>query len=178
LKACLLRRHTLSRYERMEALWAVQPLGGQRPSSLLADLTQLCPAADRQSELFRFCFIHRLPREIRILLAQDQTSTLRELADQADVLMSHGGQPVAAVAAVEPAVQPVAAVAAQGRGRGRDRRRGGGRSQPANQPASQHTSQPASLLEYQDGNSLCFFHWTFGVQAKRCRAPCTWTAGN
>jgi hypothetical protein len=184
LKARMLRRHTLSRYERMEALWQVKPLNGQSPSALLDDLLQLCPPADRESELFRFCFLHRLPREVRILLANDADTPLALLAEQADRMVSHGGQSFA-VAAVEQDPSPVAAVASRGRGggRGRGKGRGGGRGgyQAAQQPAQQPTqqaAQPAERLEYQDGNELCFHHWTFGVRARKCTAPCTWRAGN
>jgi hypothetical protein len=186
LKARLLRRHTMSVYERMEQLYKMEPLNGQQPSALLADLLQLCPPEEAGTALFRFNFTHRLPREVRLILARDTESTLEELAEAADTLVSHGGRQPFAVAAVEEA-QPIAAVSARGRGGGRDGGRGGrrgrGRHNQQQQPlptSSQPSSQPVSLssqqfLEYPEGNALCYYHWCYGVKATKCSSPCAWS---
>jgi hypothetical protein len=182
LRARLLRRHTMSRYERMEALYQIKPLNGQQPSALLADLLQLCPPAERATELFRFNFLHRLPRELRIILSQDEDSTLDELAERADRMMSHmGSQAFCTVAAVDEEPAAVAAVASRGRssrggrgGRGGRQRSRGGASQQATQQAGQQASQ-VTMLEYPDGNALCFYHWSYGAKAAKCNSPCAWS---
>jgi hypothetical protein len=182
LRARLLRRYTMSRYERMEALYQIKPLNGQQPSALLADLMQLCPAAERGTELFRFAFIHRLPRELRIILAQDEDSTLDELAEKADRMMSHHSSPFSTVAAIDEEPAAVAAVSSTrgrssrggriGRG-GRQQSRGGSRQQ-AGQQAGQPANQ-ATMLEYPEGNPLCFYHWSYGATARKCNSPCIWS---
>ena len=43
LKEALLASHVLTDFQRVELLLAVEPLGGRKPSELLADMWELCP---------------------------------------------------------------------------------------------------------------------------------------
>jgi hypothetical protein len=108
VKRRLLATHALTEFQRLEKLLQLQQLGAQRPSELLADMLQLCPAGESATKLFRMLFLQRMPRELRIILAEDAVSELQQLAARADVLWTHhggaGGGPM--VAAVSPVEEP------------------------------------------------------------------------
>ena len=69
LRRRLLQAHTLSPYQQVEVLNDHPALGSQRPSELLASMLKVCPRGHEDSPFFRYLFLHRLPRELRVLLA-------------------------------------------------------------------------------------------------------------
>ena len=71
LKQLLLSTHQLTPYQRMEQLFNVEPLGARKPSELLANMLDICPRGEETLSFFSFLFLQRLPREIRVLLADD-----------------------------------------------------------------------------------------------------------
>jgi len=179
LKQRLLSAHQLTDYQKIAKLLKMEPLGGRRPSELLAAMMELCPRGQERNIFFTHLFLERLPAELRILLGEDDHQDPRPLADKADQLWAlHGGK-FAAVAAVEP-VEPaqVAAVSSRGAGRGKRGRGGPGRQRAvavadgALQAAAKPATAPRDLAQLESG--LCFYHWTYGDKALQCRAPCNW----
>jgi hypothetical protein len=160
----------------MEKLLTSSPLAGQRPTELLADLTQYCPEGETAMKIFRLLFLHRLPRELRIILSEDTTSTLAALAARADQLWSHCPSTSMHAVADDPAdTLAVAAISSNSRGgsrgsgqwqRGRGEARGGNRG---GRTANSDTGDGAKAA-----SGLCHYHWKFGDQAYTCKAPCTW----
>jgi hypothetical protein len=67
LKERLLLAHAMSANQRAEKLFSMPPLGGRRPSDLLAVMYEYCPAGEEKSQLFKALFLTRLPPEIRVL---------------------------------------------------------------------------------------------------------------
>ena len=189
LRRRLLAAHGLTRYQRLERLSSIQGLGGQKPSELLATLTQLCPPGENNTVLFRFEFLKRLPRELRIIIAEDDAD-LTALAARADVLWSHNSKAashtLAAVAAQEDEDEPAAAAVnalqpARGRGgqqRGRggpQRGRGGGRGRGGTSGAAPAADAPPAEFA-RAGTGMCFPHFVYGPAARKCGLPgtCTW----
>ena len=80
LKEDLLQQHTLTKYQRIERLLAVGPLGSRRPSQLLAEMMELCPDDEAASCFFVFFFLQRLPAWLRIQLEGDDQDDIRRLA--------------------------------------------------------------------------------------------------
>jgi hypothetical protein len=93
------------------------------------------------------------------------------------------------VAAVDPDDSAVNAVKGSSRGgkggfsRGRGRggsksQRGGGHSgagQNADGAAgTAAAARPSPAALAQDSAGLCYYHWTYGDKATKCRAPCSW----
>ncbi len=143
-------------------------------------MTELCPQGEQQSKFFAFLFLHRLPNWLRIMLGEDDHQDVRALYGH----LQHG-----TVAAVDPADSAVNAVKgssrggkggfSHGRGRGGSKpQRGGGHSgegQSADGAAGTAAAagpSPAALA--QDSAGLCYYHWTYGDKATKCRAPCSW----
>jgi hypothetical protein len=183
VKRRLLATHALTEFQRLEKLLQLQQLGAQRPSELMADMMQLCPAGESATKLFRMLFLQRMPRELRIILAEDAVSELQQLAARADVLWTHhggagGGPTVAAVSPNEGPDEDVSTVAAVGgnppRGktwkwRGKPGRARGGR---------QASGQDGSGSTQPDGGKqrvwLCSQHYQHGKGAQSCTPPCAW----
>ncbi len=178
LKQLLLSTHQLTPYQRMEQLFNVEPLGARKPSELLAIMLDICPRGEEKSAFFSFLFLQRLPREIRVLLADDDHADLRTLADKADRLHAlHAKQSHDCVAAVDES-EVVAAVDKRGGAGGKKRGGGGGGGSAKGAGGSgakqQQSSGSAPKALARKASGLCFFHWTFGEKATRCEAPCTW----
>ena len=156
LRRRLLASHGLTRYQRLERLSTI----GQKPSELLAVLMQLGPEGEGNTTLFRFEFLKRLPRDIRIILAEADAD-LTALAARADVLWSHNshhGSTIATIAKEEPEEVTAGVNALQPA-------RGGNQRGAA--PAAD-----ASPAEF----GMCFAHFVYGANAKMCGLPgtCTW----
>ena len=56
LKDALLASHQLTDFERVEMLLAMEPLGGRKPSELLVDMWELCPADQHKNIFFAALF--------------------------------------------------------------------------------------------------------------------------
>ena len=153
-------------------------LGDRHPSQLLAAMMEFCPEGEVNSAFFRASFLRRLPREIRVLLADEVRGDLRDMAVRADELFQHHRPNV--VAAVDMAVdedlaEAVAALAvcankAGFRGKKKEVSRGGGSGSSSGGGSSG------------GGKSyfICDRHWKYGAKAFRCDAPnkCQWAVEN
>jgi hypothetical protein len=106
IKRALVATHALTPYQQVDRLMAMEPLGGRKPSELLAAMQKLRPAAD--DVFFAWAFLQRLPCEIRVLLARDDHADMCAVAEKAEDLVAIH-QPkhhdVTAVAAATTAAQ-------------------------------------------------------------------------
>ena len=178
LKEALVASHQLTDFQRVEQLVAMEPLGGRKPSELLADMWELCPADQHNNIFFVALFLQRLPKEIRVLLTHEDHSDLRRLAAHADRLVAYGGRQAGSVCAAAAAVeQPEGLVAAIGGKKQQQHKRN--KQPPPLPPRPQGSQQkqnkeatPSSLARQTSG--LCFYHWAYGEKAHSCKEPCTW----
>jgi hypothetical protein len=69
LRTRLLETHSLSDYEKWDMLPKTELMGGRKPSKLLADMMEFCPAGLEQSLPFHYLFTQRLPQALRTQLA-------------------------------------------------------------------------------------------------------------
>ena len=169
LKTALIRQHSLSAHQQIDKLISIDSLGGKTPSGLLADMLELCPPGEENTDLFLHLFLLKLPREVRILLADQEKGNMREVAEKADKLMAHhrpqSHDAVNAVAAdTEDSVNAAAAAKKQAAGRGNSKQK------PRFQKSGQRRRSPSPALQ----NGLCFYHNRYGDKAHQCRAPCCW----
>jgi len=177
LKQQLLASHQLTPYQQIEQLFSVEPLGARKPSELLAVMLAMCPKGEETSAFFSYLYLQRLPRELRVLLADDNHKDLRALADKADRLHALHTKQAHDCAAVESDPDLVAAIG--GKRDGKKKQKTGGKSSAAGQQQQQQSggkkqasNTPKGLARKASG--LCFYHWTFGEVATRCESPCTW----
>jgi hypothetical protein len=191
LKQSLLDSHQLSDYQRIAALHKMEPLGGRKPSELLASMLELCPRGHETSIFFTHLFLERLPAELRITLGEDDHQNVRALAKKADALWSLHGMKTSfssSVAALVDLDEPAAVAAVSSRGSGRGGRGRGGRGgasgagrgasqQPAGQQAPGLARAAAPLLPKELAriqSGLCLKHFNYGDKAHSCTPPCNW----
>ena len=152
-------------------------------------MLELCPAGEERSKFFAFHYLHRLPQELRIMLGDDDHQDVQTLAAKADRLWAlhghhlHGGVAAVQQAPSDPAVNAVRGGGTSSRCGGQAKGNRGGRAQlprhnagrAAQQPpkgVGESSSAPAALARESAG--LCYYHWNFGEQAIKCKAPCSW----
>jgi hypothetical protein len=170
LKAALVASHVLSDFQRVEQLSKVEPLGGRRPSELLATRLEICPREHENCSFFRFAFLQRLLREIRILLAQEDAAELWVTAKKADRFLAiHSPQAhnkvLAALPASSEAEEEAVTANAAAAGRGQKKKKLKGKK-----PSRGRSVSPVAKKLF-----LCFYHFRFGEKAKRCEEPCAWS---
>jgi len=159
LRDRLVSTHSLDAYQRLDQLLALPALGGQRPTSLLATMLQLCPPGEEATMFFRGAFLQRLPSIIRMQLAEDRFSPVQMLATRADALMVHHQTSLAAAVGQQDPADLVAAVP-------------GGRPPPKKQSAHGRPKRPWEKM------AICRLHYRYGAAATRCEAPCSFVAEN
>jgi hypothetical protein len=113
LKEALLANNTLTPYQLVDRLVNMEPLGGRKASELLVAMQKCRPPKDEH--FFAYHFLQQLPREIRVLLAHEDQSDMRKLAEKADALLAlHHPQGHDVAAAAVAAVSPPATAEGEG----------------------------------------------------------------
>jgi hypothetical protein len=177
IKDTLLTRFTASPLQRCFRILDMAPLGDRRPSALFAEMHSLLP--QDANVLFNAIYLRCLPESMRAALADRGELLPGDLAAAAD-LLHHTSRPSAATIAAAtplppspPPPLPVSAVHNPGRrfqSRSPNRRRP---FSPQRRPPTPHRSRNP-LPRPPPGHALCFYHYNFGRQARRCQPPCSW----
>jgi hypothetical protein len=81
LRTSLLSSHSLSNYQKMECMMRLPLPGDRKTSVMLAEMLEYCPAGESATAVFAYLFLQRLPREIRVLLSEDDPADMRAIAD-------------------------------------------------------------------------------------------------
>jgi hypothetical protein len=71
LRASPLASHSLSIYQNMERMMWLPPLSDHKHSVML----EFCPVGESSTAIFVYLFLQRLPREIHVLLSEDDQWT-------------------------------------------------------------------------------------------------------
>ena len=160
LKNRLLKLFALDDYQRYEAISNLPLSGDMKPSRLMSNMLALLPAGHEPCFFLKGAFLKRLPADIRAHLIRDDFSDPIAFALKADEIYQSrvASNPVYAVSSSpEDSVNAV---------------RSSGSSRPR-RSATPHTGNR------QDNRSqsptMCYYHRTWASQAKKCRAPCSWS---
>ena len=194
LKERLLLSHQLTAVQMAEKILEMPELGDRRPSQLLAAMMEFCPEGETNTAFFRASFLRRLPKEIRVLLADEVRGNLKDLAVRADELFQH--HRTSPVAAVTPEVdlELAEAVAAlgiktgkagfkgkkkEGFSKGSGGAGGGGASGGGAGGGGTGGSGSGSGSGSGGGQSyfICDQHWKYAAKVFHCDAPgkCQWS---
>ena len=164
LKERLLQLYETGEKDRCRKYLAMPPLGGRRPTELAADLMALCPRSDVEGDTIKYMFLFRLPPTMQALLGEDNTSTLTELASIADALLDAEAARGHNIGAVKESTVAAAGVAATPSSRKRKRDFGKKRT------ADGGGADPGPWADM----GLCWSHYNYGKQARKCKPPCSW----
>jgi hypothetical protein len=148
---------------------------------MLAEMLEYCPAGESTTAVFAFLYLQRLPREIRVLLSEDDPANMRAIAEKVDRLIAmHMPQSLDTCAAVtaEDSFEDADVVAAlQGARSCKDK----GSERPQQAPTQQKElgrridlakkgPEPGRSFR----TSMCYYHAKFGERAKHCQEGCVW----
>ena len=117
MKERLLQIHELDSNQQINKLLEMPSLQGQKPSDMLPKMRQLCPAGEDKTALFRWMFLRSLPDKVKLMLPEDHSSSVTQLAARADKVTTSAPKPPAEAEAVSVPSQPD-----RGRDRGRFQR--------------------------------------------------------
>lgn len=175
LKAALIKRVGVSDDVRLTQLLEDEPLGDRRPSQLLRRMRQLLGASTMDDTILRRIFIKRLPPACRAILAgRSDVTNLNELAEIADDV-NDATTAVAHIPLAPAAAMPINAMEDMQNEILALRR---DLQTQARGPASPARQRRAGVDEL-DTNGLCWYHSTFGAQARKCRDGCSFArSGN
>ena len=191
LKAQLTKRTSASEQKKLQLLLTPEELGNRKPTQLLRRMQHLMgnrPGLADES-LLRELFLHRLPPNIRMVLAATPEGTkLEQLAELADKVMEVAGPTppgiIAGVASpltkeVESLRDDVARLEKllQKQAHSRSYSRSPSRYPRSPSRLSRRPPTPppnSSSNSSRESESLCWYHSKFGQSAQKCRAPCTW----
>ncbi|KAL3983488.1 17beta-estradiol 17-dehydrogenase / 3beta-hydroxysteroid 3-dehydrogenase [Sarotherodon galilaeus] len=149
LKELLLRRYALSDAERAEKLLNLSGLGGGTALELMENMLSLL-GPDDGGFLFAHLFLRQLPAAMRAVLTNSPllpAKDYRSLAEEADRILLATDSPAA------PSTPP-----------------------PASPGASAPLLTAGIATRRHRGKNICFYHQCFGDRARRCLAPCAFTA--
>jgi hypothetical protein len=147
---------------------------------MLAEMLEYCLTGESATAVFAYLFLQRLPREIRVLLSEDDPADMWAIADKADRLIAmhvpQGHDACATVSAVDEQ-QDLDLVAATGGARHkkklsppqRPQQQQGGSGQRGGPSHRQGAAQAAV-----PHTSICLYHARFGERAKYCEEGCLW----
>lgn len=182
IKNRLMETHVLSDSEKMELLFKLPSLGARKPSQLLTNMLDVCPAGEEKTKLFMFMFLQRLPKDLRLMMGEVEHGDPRTVAARADRLWAgHARQHAEAVIATASEVtedtenSTVAAIQRQAQ----QQRRGQWRKNKQKRPERQQRvprekTAPMDLAITASG--LCRAHWFHGENARACTQgmTCSW----
>ena len=160
LKQRLLKLFALAAFQRYEAISSLPLSGDMKPSKLMSSMLALLPVGHKPCFFLRGAFLKRLPADVRAHLLRDDFSDPISLALKADEIYQSrvASNPVYAVSSSSE--DSVNAVRSSG-------------SSKTRRSATPHAGNR------QDNRSqspnMCYYHRSWGSQAKKCRAPCSWS---
>ncbi len=88
LRTLLMASDSLSYYQKMEIMMKLPPLGDRKPLVMLAEMLEYCPVGKLTTAVFAYLLLQQLPREIRMLLSEDDPADVRVITDKADRLIA------------------------------------------------------------------------------------------
>jgi hypothetical protein len=185
IKNRLVASHQLTDFQKAEKLFQMPALGSRKPLDLMAAMLETCLRGEEKSNLFACIFLQRLPREIRVLLANVDHKDPKALATRADELWALHDNPGTSTSSTVDVVQPegqevdfVAAVrtGSQRGGNSRGGARGGNRGRGGQGAArgGGAAHEPEASKEARLAAGMCFKLWRYGDAATSCTQPCSW----
>ncbi|KAK5642171.1 hypothetical protein RI129_001036 [Pyrocoelia pectoralis] len=169
LKNQLISRFTESQERRVNKLLHDLELGDKRPSQLLREMSDL--AQDKITDsLLKTLWLQRLPKNIQTILIVSE-DTLEKLATMADKIMDTNScnstiNEVEQKSETQELRSQIAELSAQ------IEALKGNRFNRTQSTEYRQRQRSTSRTRSSDFNRLCWYHYRFGKEAKRCTPPC------
>lgn len=175
LKTTMLARLQESSQRRLQRLLTGEELGDRKPSQLLRRMQQLAgaDAGEDVTNLVRELFRQRLPQNVRQILA-GFTGSLEAEAQLADrILEQTPTNPHVASVEQNIDVKEIAAALQDLRLEISALKTTRQSREQSTRPSQYHHRQRSSSQKsrYRDDGKLCYYHFTFGKEARKCGKP-------
>lgn len=200
LKTELIARTAMSSQRRLQQLLTNEQLGDQKPTQLLRRMRALAGDAALDTPLLQELFLQRLPPEARRILVAAGSIPLEDVAKLADRILETSpanSTTIASLAQPAPAPGPglglsdihatlaamtsslqglnaavtnLTALVASTSTRGRSPTPAGQRDRYGRRSTRRRSASPAQP----DDSPFCWYHYTFGARAQKCKPPCNW----
>lgn len=206
LKAKLIERLSLSETKRIQQLLSDQDLGDKKPTQFLRHLRSLAgtQATVVSDNLLRTLWMGRLPPSVSAILTSHTDLDLDKLAALADKIVEVAPPPApvfavsklqqgaaggsanidlaeqmqqlsAQIAALTKQVQEKPSFRSRSRSRGRG---GANRSRSNNNNNSGSNGGGSAGAGSSSKSGMCWYHATWGDDARKCEKPCNYVSGN
>ncbi len=173
LKARLTESYGKTKWQQVNTLLDMPPLGDRRPSHLMNEMLALLPTGvNKDGAIFLGIYLRKLPSTMRDHLAAANHNTAAAIAAHADILWDARCGEAAVSQLSDASITAVANMNISYRRRSPDRRspdRRRGRSRQGRRQT------PGPDSRKRDSSTLCFYYSRFGQKAMKCEAPCSWT---
>jgi hypothetical protein len=168
LKALLMSRYTMDRWARVFELHKFPEIGDTKPSEMMRQMKALLPPDSTPGTYFMAAFLLRLPADMIDHIISQDFKDCTKMAEYADKLYARRrGNAVAAVSD-----SPINTVS------GGRRRESSPHDRRRCSPSRQGRSRRKTPGPYKDDSDICFYHTTYGEQARKCKPGCQWVPGN
>jgi hypothetical protein len=167
LKELLMSRYTKDRWARAFELHKFPEIGDMKPSEMMRHMKALLPPDSTAGTYFMAAFLLRLPADmIDNIISQDFKDSTK-MAEYADKLNSRRrGNTVAAVNANYEATINAVSGGCRRETSPHDRR------QKCRSPSHPGRSRRKTPCPYKDDSDICYYHTTYGDQARKCKPGC------
>ncbi|XP_071810876.1 uncharacterized protein [Apostichopus japonicus] len=185
IKAELISRTSTSEQKRLHQLINAEELGDRKPSQLLRRMQQLLGDKKLEESILKTLFLQRLPISAQTILATSDSLDIGQLAVIADRILEVNQTPTiapvqsqasaTASSEIEELRLMVSTLSAQVKELSDGLAR---RSRSPNRSVfnTGNRQRSSSRRRFDQKGSLCYYHWRFGKEAKKCQDPCKWKA--
>ncbi|XP_047026745.1 uncharacterized protein LOC124635035 [Helicoverpa zea] len=190
LKTELINRLSASQEKRTQQLLIHEELGDRRPSQFLRHLQNLAGPSGA-SDFVKSIWTSRLPQNIQTVIASQiadlQVEQLAEIADRVHEIAPSTPQVASASVPASELAKQVSELTKQvalltTRLDKQDRRQSRPRSRSRSRSQSRYRryDRPSSFRRQQQppDHPHCYYHYTFGDKARKCKQPCTYKSEN
>lgn len=177
-KRILIAHYADSEQRKLNRLLSEMPLGDKRPSELYHEMKQVAGNVLGETAL-KSLWAQRLPETARPVIAATTLSAVEftRMADQiVDTLQPRNVQQIAStplneIGALKAAIDELRTQISSFPRHSRSRSRGPSTSTRQQTPANNAASSNANVSVNADPE-LCWYHQTYGPNARKCRSPC------
>jgi hypothetical protein len=167
LKELLMTRYTMDRWARAFKLHKVPEIGDMKPSEMMRQMKALLPPDSTASTYFMTAFLLRLPADMIDHIISQDFKDCTKMAEHADKLYARRrGNTVAAVTANYEATINAVSGGRRREHSPHDRRR---EHRSLSRPGRSRLKTPGP---YKDDSDICYYHTTYGDQARKCKPGC------
>ncbi len=183
LKARLTKSYGKTKWQQVNTLLDMPPLGDRGPSHLMNEMLALLPTSEnKDGAIFLGIYLRKLPSTMRDHLAAANHNTAASMAAHEDILWDAICGESVVFQLSDASITAVANMNISGRRRSPDRR-----CSPDRCRSPDHRSPDCRGRSWQgprqtpgpdsrkhDSSTLCFYHSRFGQKALKCEVPCSW----